>query len=187
VNDWKRTAAVYLHLFLTGMPDEIRRESVNVLDWQRKGEEWQVTRHGGMRGASSDGRVFTGFWLEMLACCICSLSCRSDLASVVRLSGRRWHLRRHLTSIKCSMSQNVYSPGELSAGISRIRSAVRPNLECASERKFATVRWAGFETSNRVSATIYRPSSISPRIQSESQLSVSLCPLGLDAGLDAIW
>jgi hypothetical protein len=61
VNEQKGTAAVYLHLFLTGMPDGIRRESVNVLDWQRKGGEWQIIQHNGMRGPPSDGRVFTGF------------------------------------------------------------------------------------------------------------------------------
>ena len=60
VNERKGTAAVYLHLFLTGMPDGIRRESVNVLDWVRRGGVWQIVRHSGMRGPPSDGRVFTG-------------------------------------------------------------------------------------------------------------------------------
>ena len=61
VNERRGTAVVYIHLFLTGMPDGIRRESVNVLDWVRKGGDWRIARHSGMRGPPSDGKVCSGF------------------------------------------------------------------------------------------------------------------------------
>lgn len=55
VDERKGTATVYLHLFLSGMPDGIRRESVNVLAWERRKGEWLLTKHQGMRGPSGDG------------------------------------------------------------------------------------------------------------------------------------
>ena len=59
VNERKGTATVYLHLFLSGMPDGIRRESVNVLAWQRRKGEWLLTKHQGMRGPIGDGAQFS--------------------------------------------------------------------------------------------------------------------------------
>lgn len=60
VNEKKGTATVYLHLLLSGMPDGIRRESVNVLTWKRLPGEWQITEHSGMRGPPPDSSVFSG-------------------------------------------------------------------------------------------------------------------------------
>lgn len=61
INEKKGTATVYLHLLLSGMPDGIRRESVNVLTWKRRSGEWQITEHSGMRGPPPDSSMFSGF------------------------------------------------------------------------------------------------------------------------------
>ena len=58
VDERKGSATVYLHLFLSGMPDGIRRESVNVLAWERRKGEWLLTNHKGMRGPIGDGGPF---------------------------------------------------------------------------------------------------------------------------------
>lgn len=58
VDERKGTATIYLHLFLSGMPDGIRRESVNVLAWERRRGEWLLTNHRGMRGPIGDGGPF---------------------------------------------------------------------------------------------------------------------------------
>jgi ketosteroid isomerase-like protein len=60
VNEQKRTATVHLHLFLTGMPDGLHRESVNVLTWQQREGQWLLTCHSGMRGPISDGVPLCG-------------------------------------------------------------------------------------------------------------------------------
>ena len=60
VDERKGCATVYLHLFLNGMPDGIRRESVNVLSWERNDSQWLLTRHAGMRGPPADIAPFGG-------------------------------------------------------------------------------------------------------------------------------
>ena len=42
---------VWVLRMLTGLPDGLRRESVSVLNWERRDSEWVCTKHRGIRGA----------------------------------------------------------------------------------------------------------------------------------------
>lgn len=42
---------VWILRMLTGLPDGLRRESVSVLNWERRDSEWYCTRYRGLRGA----------------------------------------------------------------------------------------------------------------------------------------
>ena len=52
VDDSRGRATVYLWYEIRGLANDLEREAVAVLSWERKQSTWIITKHQGMRGSS---------------------------------------------------------------------------------------------------------------------------------------